>query len=416
MSENVIIRISNLKKKYRLGQIGTTTLSEAIENRINKLKNRSIVTEGKKDFWALNGISLDINKGDTVGIIGGNGAGKSTLLKILSGITAPTEGQIEYTGTISSMLEVGTGFNAEMTGRENIYLNGTILGMTRKEIDSKIDEIIEFSECEQFIDTPVKRYSSGMYVKLAFSVAAHLDSEILIMDEVLAVGDMNFQQKCLKKMRSLASEDGRTVLYVSHNMATIRQLCNKCIVLNRGRLEYYGDVDEAIKLYMDMGYSNSCRYKLSDEGRWIIPRIAKAIEFEFVDKEVSCYQSGEKMLFSLIWEALENVDEGCIRFDIKYITGEVVGVTQGDISCAKKGDVIKDIFCFDTDRFAPGRYMFTMSLRKKDIPIPLDAYDDLKTIFYFEIMPNDYNRGWNHSDFGNLFLEEIEHKDTIHIK
>ena len=176
---------------------------------------------------ALNGVDLTVYKGEALGIIGGNGAGKSTMLKLLSRVTAPTEGEIDIYGRIASMLEVGTGFNGEMTGRENVYLNGAILGMTKAEIDAKMEQIIEFSEVREFIDTPVKRYSSGMYVKLAFSVAAHLDSEIMIMDEVLAVGDMAFQKKCLDKMRDAAKQEGRTVLYVSHNMDTIRQLCDR---------------------------------------------------------------------------------------------------------------------------------------------------------------------------------------------
>lgn len=201
---------------------------------------------------ALNGIDFEVYKGERLGIIGGNGAGKSTTLKLLSRVTAPTEGNIYINGRISSMLEVGTGFHPELTGRENIYLNGAILGMSKAEVDSKIEEIIDFSECRQFIDTPVKRYSSGMYVKLAFAVAAHLDSEILVMDEVLAVGDMKFQQKCLGKMSDVAKNDGRTVLYVSHNMNTIRQLCNRCIVLDHGRVVFNGDVEEAIAIYLGM--------------------------------------------------------------------------------------------------------------------------------------------------------------------
>ena len=199
---------------------------------------------------ALNGVSFTVNKGEAVGIIGSNGAGKSTLLKLLTHVTAPTSGDIDLYGRVASMLEVGTGFHPEMTGRENVYLNGAILGMTRAEIDAKMAEIIEFSEVGDFIDTPVKRYSSGMFVKLAFSVAAHLDSEIMIMDEVLAVGDMKFQKKCLTKMRQAARRDGKTVLYVSHNMATIRDLCDRCIVLDKGKVIFDGDVDEGIALYL----------------------------------------------------------------------------------------------------------------------------------------------------------------------
>ena len=209
---------------------------------------------------ALNGIDLTIYQGEAVGIIGSNGAGKSTLLKLLSKVTSPTEGEIDIYGRIASMLEVGTGFNGELTGRENVYMNGAILGMTKQEIDAKMEEIIEFSEVREFIDTPVKRYSSGMFVKLAFSVAAHLDSEIMIMDEVLAVGDVAFQKKCLEKMKYVANKEGRTVLYVSHNMNTIRKLCDRCIVLDKGKVVYQGDVESAISVYLGASTEMTTKY------------------------------------------------------------------------------------------------------------------------------------------------------------
>ena len=258
MERQLAIRISGVKKRYRLGTIGGHTLQGELQSRWARLRGREdpntrVGTDGRftgQSFWALDGIDLCIAQGERVGIIGANGAGKSTLLKLLSRITAPTEGEIDIYGRISSMLEVGTGFHRELTGRENIYMNGAILGMTRAEIDAKMDEIIEFSEVRDFIDTPVKRYSSGMFVKLAFSVAAHLDSEIMIMDEVLAVGDMKFQKKCLTKMRQAAQRDGKTVLYVSHNMATIRDLCDRCIVLDKGKVVFDGEVDEGISIYL----------------------------------------------------------------------------------------------------------------------------------------------------------------------
>ena len=230
-NKELMIRLRGVKKKYRLGRIGGGTLKADMESRWAALRGKedpnTIIGEKRKvgdTFMALNGIDLDVYEGEALGIIGRNGAGKSTLLKLLSRVTAPTDGVIEMWGRVTSMLEVGTGFHGEMTGRENIYMNGSILGMTKAEIDAKIEDIIEFSEVRDFIDTPVKRYSSGMFVKLAFSVAAHLDSEIMIMDEVLAVGDVAFQKKCLSKMREAAGTQGRTVLYVSHNMNTIRQL------------------------------------------------------------------------------------------------------------------------------------------------------------------------------------------------
>jgi len=259
---DVIINIENVVKEYRLGSIGGGTLTADLQTFIAKLRGKenpnsligSKQVDNKGDtFRALDGINLQIRKGETVGIIGHNGAGKSTLLKLLSRVTAPTSGTISYDGRIASMLEVGTGFHTELTGRENIYMNGAILGMTKKEIDSKFDEIVRFAEMEKFIDTPVKRYSSGMYVKLAFAVAAHLDSEIMIMDEVLAVGDMAFQTKCLDKMSDVSKKDGRTILYISHNMTTIRQLCERCIVLDHGTVIFDGDVEQAIAIYQNKG-------------------------------------------------------------------------------------------------------------------------------------------------------------------
>lgn len=276
----VAIQVSGVKKMYKLGQIGGGTLQADLQSwwarKRGKEDPNSKIGEGERShgdtFMALNGIDLTIYQGEAVGIIGSNGAGKSTLLKLLSRVTAPTEGEIDIYGRIASMLEVGTGFNGELTGRENVYMNGAILGMTKQEIDAKMEEIIEFSEVREFIDTPVKRYSSGMFVKLAFSVAAHLDAEIMIMDEVLAVGDMAFQTKCLDKMREAANKDGRTVLYVSHNMNTIRKLCDRCIVLDKGKVVFNGDVDRAIEVYLGNNteaktfadISNSAREPIGD--------------------------------------------------------------------------------------------------------------------------------------------------------
>jgi lipopolysaccharide transport system ATP-binding protein len=204
----------------------------------------------REDFWALRDVSFDTNKGEVIGIIGKNGAGKSTLLKILTGITPPTEGEARLTGKIASLLEVGTGFHPELSGRENIYLNGAILGMKRKEIAKKFDEIVAFAGIEQFLDTPVKYYSSGMYVRLAFSVAAHLEPEILIVDEVLAVGDAEFQKKCLGKMEEVTKQDGRTILFVSHNMAAVERLCKKTVLLEHGKIKMFGDTKEVVHAYL----------------------------------------------------------------------------------------------------------------------------------------------------------------------
>lgn len=259
---SIAIKVENLSKAYQLGQIGTGTISRDMERwfakvrgkedpflRIGETNDRS--TKGGSDIvWSLKDINFEIEQGDAVGIIGRNGAGKSTLLKILSKVTAPTTGKISGKGRIASLLEVGTGFHPELSGRENIFLNGAILGMRKKEIQRKFDEIVDFAGIERYIDTPVKRYSSGMYVRLAFAVAAHLESEILIVDEVLAVGDAEFQKKCLGKMGEVSKGEGRTVLFVSHNMASIVDLCTSGIYLKNGMLEKQDVIDKVINSYL----------------------------------------------------------------------------------------------------------------------------------------------------------------------
>ncbi|MEO5775746.1 MAG: polysaccharide ABC transporter ATP-binding protein [Flavobacterium sp.] len=258
----VVIKAENISKQYRLGLVGTGTVRDDFKRwwhsvqgkdnpflKIGEANDRS--SKGESDYvWSLQDINFEINQGDSVGIIGRNGAGKSTLLKILSQVTQPTTGKIYTKGRIASLLEVGTGFHPEMTGRENIYLNGAILGMRKQEITRKFDEIVAFSGVERYIDTPVKRYSSGMYVRLAFAVAAHLESEILIVDEVLAVGDADFQKKCLGKMNEVSQGEGRTVLFVSHNMAAVKSLCSKAIVLENGLIKKMDLVENAVAYYL----------------------------------------------------------------------------------------------------------------------------------------------------------------------
>ncbi|MBD1916307.1 MULTISPECIES: ABC transporter ATP-binding protein [Cyanophyceae] len=259
---DTVIRVENLGKKYIIGhqqQERYTALRDVLANRakgITQLFNPKFSkkpSSNLEEFWALKDVSFEVKRGDRIGIIGRNGAGKSTLLKILSRITEPTEGRISIKGRVASLLEVGTGFHPELTGRENIYLNGAILGMSKVEIRRNFDEIVAFAEVEKFLDTPVKRYSSGMYVRLAFAVAAHLEPEILVVDEVLAVGDAAFQKKCLGKMEDVAEKDGRTVLFVSHNMAMIQNLCNYIIFLNRGQVQAKGEPNSMIQLYLNTG-------------------------------------------------------------------------------------------------------------------------------------------------------------------
>jgi len=259
----VILKIENLSKQYRLGTVGTGTISHDLNRwwasirgkedpylKVGESNDRS--TKGESQYvWALKDINFEVKRGEVLGIIGKNGAGKSTLLKILSKVTGPTTGSIKSKGRIASLLEVGTGFHPEMTGKENIFLNGAILGMTKKEIADKLDEIVAFSGCERYIDTPVKRYSSGMKVRLAFAVAAHLEPDILVVDEVLAVGDAEFQKKAIGKMQDISKTDGRTVLFVSHDMAAISSLCNRCVLLSNGKVFDIGDVSKMIDLYLN---------------------------------------------------------------------------------------------------------------------------------------------------------------------
>lgn len=261
---DVILKVENLSKQYRLGTVGTGTISHDLNRwwakirgkddpylKVGESNDRS--SKGSSEYvWALKDINFDVKRGEVLGIIGKNGAGKSTLLKILSKVTGPTTGSIKSKGRIASLLEVGTGFHPEMTGRENIFLNGAILGMTKKEIKSKLDEIVTFSGCERYIDTPVKRYSSGMKVRLAFAVAAHLEPDILVVDEVLAVGDAEFQKKAIGKMQDISKGDGRTVLFVSHNMAAVKSLCTKSLVLENGEIVFSGEVTEGISFYSDL--------------------------------------------------------------------------------------------------------------------------------------------------------------------
>ena len=367
-----------------------------------------------EQFWALNGIDLEIKKGEALGIIGMNGAGKSTLLKILSRVTAPTEGEVEINGRVSSMLEVGTGFHGELTGRENIYLNGAILGMTKKEVDSKMEEIIEFSECRQFIDTPVKRYSSGMYVKLAFSVAAHLDADIMIMDEVLAVGDMKFQEKCLGKMGDAAGKEGKTVLYVSHNMNTIRQLCTRCVVLDHGRIIFDGDVESAIDVYMDRDKSDlKICYNL-DTAKRPTPEhgsLVRVTELEFHGREHAVFYSNEPVRFRIRWKAVQNFKDLCLFFTVLYADSTIAGTTQSEAI----GDAVKDqegtaFLEFDVSNLAAGVYNFQVDLFVKNDYGNIASYDHPLTNIHFEVVDSEMEQSrmtWIHKYHGNVKLNDI---------
>lgn len=422
MAETVI-KIENLKKKYRLGAIGGGTLEADIQSwwarKRGKEDPNSLIgtkSSGKQEeFWALDGINLEIQKGEAVGIIGSNGAGKSTLLKLLSRVTAPTEGDIYIKGRITSMLEVGTGFHGELTGRENIYMNGAILGMSRKEVDSKIDDIIAFSECGQFIDTPVKRYSSGMYVKLAFAVAAHLDSDIMVMDEVLAVGDMKFQQKCLGKMGDAANHEGKTVLYVSHNMSTIRQLCTRCIVLKKGKVIYDGDVEEAIRIYLDFDtVEYKKKYDLAKAPRPSAYHgsLFRITEFELVNKEEAVYFSNEKLIYRFAWEAFSNLSDLRVYLAIKDMDdGQTVGMAQSDsFGDVKKGQKGITTFSFDISNLIEGKYYFEVDVyTQNEFGVHL-SYDHPRQTIVFQVMQEAdlVSINWQKKYWGKVRLNKMQ--------
>ncbi len=372
-----MIQVQGLKKQYRIGQIGGGTLRGDLQSwwarkRGKEDPNTLVGTDQRligQTFMALNGLDFTIRKGEAVGIIGSNGAGKSTLLKILTHVTAPTEGTVDMYGRVASMLEVGTGFHPEMTGRENVYLNGAILGMSKAEIDAKMEDIIEFSEVRDFIDTPVKRYSSGMYVKLAFSVAAHLDSEIMIMDEVLAVGDMQFQKKCLTKMRQVAQLQGKTVLYVSHNMATIRELCTRCIVLQQGKIIYDGAVEDGISCYLSTKAVRTDFVDYSEYKRdnWFKKDDIRLQSVRLKDVTENVLEGGKPLLVCYMVHSRHKVDGVGIRMEIRDKIGNPLAAACVYDLALQEGNNTMEIQ-YDLSMLASGKYstyftVFTMGER-----------------------------------------------------
>lgn len=416
-NREIAIQLSGVRKMYKLGQIGGGTLQGDLQSWWARIRGRedpntkigSTQRLVGQTFMALNGIDLIVYKGEALGIIGGNGAGKSTMLKLLSRVTAPSAGEIDIYGRIASMLEVGTGFNGEMTGRENIYMNGAILGMTKAEIDAKMGNIVEFSEVGDFIDTPVKRYSSGMYVKLAFSVAAHLDSEIMIMDEVLAVGDMAFQKKCLDKMRDTANKQGRTVLYVSHNMNTIRQLCDRCIVLDKGKIVFDGDVEEAIEVYIGESSSTSSQYLYSAQDH--TDKGSKSLTVKSLimpHKGSSQIQPGEIVEILLKCEVRIPISNVKFRFEIQYADGTVVGTVMSgnDVDFPEAG-ICGVQLLFDTTHLVPGRYKADLVAYSTD-DLGNDIYiDGIIPAMFFSICSYDDIADWPHKYWGHVRLHSM---------
>lgn len=419
-----IIEICDVKKEYRLGAIGGTTLNAELQSFLARLRgkedpNKKIGTrEGKagERFLALDGVSFTVAPGEAVGIIGHNGAGKSTLLKLISRVTAPSDGEIRLRGRVASMLEVGTGFHPELTGRENVYLNGAILGMTKREIDAKFDEIVDFAEMRQFIDTPVKRYSSGMYVKLAFSVAAHLDSEIMIMDEVLAVGDAKFQNKCLGKMSDEAGTGQRAILYVSHNMATIQRLCTRVIVLDHGKVVYDGDTPGGIAKYLSVNRADMTRSQLENLERNKLCRMkAHMLESWLPGKENNLYNQDETMKFRLRWKTSQRLLNVVLRVYLRHMTATPAGFTSIPFGDVEAGQEFVSEISLDLSGIVPGSYYLGCEFHEIDSAGTAVWHDYIENMLQIEILENHTVRPglpdhtskipWNHNSWGCLRLE-----------
>jgi lipopolysaccharide transport system ATP-binding protein len=363
MSSQTVIEVDSLSKCYRLGQIGMTSLRDDLERFWYRLRNGGLRKEDARTFWALWDISFSVTQGQVLAVVGRNGAGKSTLLKLLSRITEPTSGRAVLRGRVASLLEVGTGFHRDLTGRENIFLNGATLGMTKREISRKFDEIVEFSGVEQFIDTPVKRYSSGMTVRLGFAVAAHLEPEILIIDEVLAVGDAEFQRKCVGKMQDVAS-GGRTVLFVSHNMTSVSNLCSHGIFLKDGRLELEGTSAQIITRYMSDAISAQSE-AVFDEST----TRSGTGDVRFSDAKIEFPPDG-------IGVGLQLGDPLCLEFGVEVFAEDVgllsIAVELGSADGLKIAHFVDRDAGFHVDRPAPGQYKIRVEL--KDLRLYPDRY------------------------------------------
>ncbi len=402
--EDIILSVESVGKDYKLGTVNGETLKDALRSK--RQKHAKLHNES---FTALKDVSFKVKKGETLGIIGANGAGKSTLLKLISRITSPTRGKIYIDGKVASLLEVGTGFHPELTGRENIYLNGSILGMSKKEIDSKIDSIIEFSECKQFIDTPVKRYSSGMYVKLAFAVSSHLDAEILIMDEVLAVGDVKFQHKCINKMREIAAQEHRTILYVSHNMESVRRLCKRCIILDHGKIVYDGDTDEACRRYFgneSVKTDSFADYTDYVRPGWLGRDDVRLINAEYVDSEVPL-RTLDKLKIKFTWRVVKPVENVGVRVELTdgeeraFATAVFYDQIEGD--CDKIGESVLSV---DLSHVANGVYKTFYTVFGMDQFGEGFDLDCVKGIDINIDRPKDETKplNWRNGSWGNVLL------------
>lgn len=415
---DTILRVSGVSKRY---VIGHKQQQEGLRHRIEAairsprawFRQLSDARKDRDAFWALDNVSFEIKRGDVVGIIGRNGAGKSTLLRILSRITEPTKGRIEIAGRVASLLEVGTGFHPELTGRENIFLNGAILGMSRLEIRRKFDEIVAFSETERFLDTPVKRYSSGMYVRLAFAVAAHLEPEILVVDEVLAVGDAQFQKKCLGKM-SEASQGGRTVLFVSHNMAAVTQLTTSCILLRGGKVQHIGPTVECVDQYLSLaGVDAATSFDVSKSPRQVLGNQHARFECLRFDRASPHFTPDEPLQYIARIKACEDI--ALLRFSMTVYAadGTPVGSCFGNQgSGLKSGQTTEFTITLRNHHLAPGRYFCGVAIGKGTNRTGHIDYDIVLETLHFEIRPEEgdggtianWNKGW-----GAVIFPPLEH-------
>lgn len=415
MDREIAIKMECVGKTYILGKMGGTTLQE-------QLQSWWALKQGKEDpnrkigqkkmrvgeaFEALKGISCEIYKGERVGIIGRNGAGKSTMLKLLSRVTAPGDGRITIKGRVTSMLEVSTGFHGELTGRENIYLKGAILGMKKTEVDKRIADIIEFSECTEFIDTPVKRYSSGMYVKLGFAVSAFLDADIFLMDEVLAVGDMAFQKKCLKKMREISEDENRTILYVSHNMHTIRELCDRCIVLDHGQIIHDGDVDEGIRLYMKEILEVKQLYEFTEEET--LRQSKGPICIYRIETNQPVLNGKERFLkFRVFFRSEKEVPKLHMRYTIHDSEDQVAGTGVSEGFACRKEDGQSVEFTFDTEMLQPGEYAADIALVEPRGDKQMRyAYLERAMAFRIEKKERLFQMSWNERKWGRVRFPDL---------
>jgi lipopolysaccharide transport system ATP-binding protein len=402
MSADTIIRVENLSKQYMLGNNGTSAPEPDQPSR-----NGNGLHSTAKSFLALNNVSFEVKQGEVVGIIGRNGAGKSTLLKVLSRITEPTAGRVEITGRVASLLEVGTGFHPELSGRENIFLNGAILGMTRAEIKKKFDEIVAFAEVEKFLDTPVKRYSSGMYVRLAFAVAAHLDPEILIVDEVLAVGDAQFQKKCLGKMQEV-SKGGRTVLFVSHNMEVVLKLCTRGIMLAMGQVFATGEANEVTSIYLEEQMSSAGEVDLRKKPRpqpgiGVVQLVGAS---PVTAQTIWSYPFGQQLAIQAHVQSKQTIEK--IELGIGLFSARGFEVASWTSSCSRSlltlNTGLNTILITYTDlKLLPGRYYLGIGLRSER-----GLEDYVPEAVWFEVVVSNESARADAHIFGGAFVPNIE--------